>query len=232
MLRTLVLTVSVSTLAVYGQSAAGARPYGPSAGGFGNVMFPGGAPGHRVTDTSFGGRLGATVRGVPPQGPAVGGGGRGNGGGRAPVRSVIVPFPVYATYPYGYGYGEPQQQQYVEAPPQQQQQPPVVIINQNYRPDTVNPQVRDYSDANLPQPPTLKVYENRTQRAIEEDKPTIFLIAMKDGSIMPALAFWVEGDTLNYITRESSHNRISLDRVDRDFSSKLNQERGLEFRIP
>jgi hypothetical protein len=121
----------------------------------------------------------------------------------------------------------------------QQQQAPVVIINQHFKPDTVNPVVREYtslpSPSGVAQDPnaTVKVYESRTgpqQQASEE--PTIFLIAMKEGSIMPALAFWVEGDTLHYITRESSHNRISLDRIDRDFSVKLNKERGLEFRLP
>jgi hypothetical protein len=201
-------------------------------------------------NTSFGSALGATVRGVPPPGPVPGRPGygrRGYGGGR----TVIVPYPVLAApayYPYGdgYGYDQPVMVQ-PDAAYMPQQQPPVVIINQNYKPDTVTPVVREYN--NLPQPggdpgaqaqqpqqqePTLKVYENRSvpRAATEDDKPTIFLIAMKEGNIMPALAFWVEGDTLHYITRESSHNKISLDRIDREFSVRLNKERGLEFRIP
>ena len=228
-MRMTLLTLLVAT-AAFGQYRTGSAPrsYGYSAAGFGSVMFPGGAPGHapavgNITDTSFGGRLGANVRGVAP------GGGR-QAGGRQQGRPILVPYPVFAGPGY-YGYQEPQPV-YVQTPmPVQQQQPPVVIINQNYKPDTINPQLRDYSNADLPEP-TLRVYENKPKRTIEDEKPTIYLIAMKEGSIMPALAFWVEGDTLNYITRESSHNRISLDRIDRDFSIKLNQERGLEFRIP
>jgi hypothetical protein len=225
--------VSLCFVAVaFGQYQAGSAPraYSTSPSGFGSILYPGGLPQTgNVTDTSFGSRLGATVRGVPMQpGP-------GHYGGRPPHqqgRPILVPFPVIAGPAYypPYGYSEPQPV-YVQAPTAQQQQPPVVIINQNYKPDTVNPQLRDYSNADLPEP-TLKVYENKPKRVIEDDKPTIYLIAMKEGSIMPALAYWVEGDTLNYITRESSHNRISLDRVDREFSAKLNQERGLEFRIP
>lgn len=226
-MRMTILSLCLAGIAL-GQYRTGSAPraYGYSAAGFGNVMFPGGAPGN-ITDTSFGSRLGATVRGgVPPLQQGPGRGGRGQG------RPILVPYPIIAGpayYPYGYGDPQPVYVQAPQAP--QQQQPPVVIINQNYKPDTVNPQFRDYTNAELPEP-TLKVYENKPKRVIEDDKPTIYLIAMKEGSIMPALAFWVEGDTLNYITRESSHNRISLDRVDREFSTKLNQERGLEFRIP
>jgi hypothetical protein len=217
--------------------------------GWGNSVFPGGTPGHpvitgNITNPGFASALGATVRGVPPPRPI--GGRPGNPGnfrgnyGRGGGRTIVVPYPVVA-YPYGYGfgygnagYGYAEEPNYVvQQVPQQQQQAPVVVINQGFKPDVVNPQLRDYSD--LPAPTgadsTLKVYENKP-KVYEEEKPTIYLIAMKEGTVMPALAFWVEGDTLNYITRESSHNRISLDRVDREFSKKLNQERGLEFRIP
>lgn len=247
------------------------RAPGASGAGFGSILFPGGAPGHpqvvrpagSIVDTSFGSALGATIRGVPPPhgprpGGVVGGGVRGGGGGGyyrggfgfggGGGRTVVVPYPVMvgapAYYPYGYGY-DPQfavPADMVQYVPQQVQQPPVVIINQNYKPDTVTPVVREYPS--LPEPQaqqqqeqTLKVYENRSTpaaapRQVEDDKPTIFLIALKEGNIMPALAMWVEGDTLHYITRESSHNKISLDRIDRDFSIRLNRERGLEFRIP
>lgn len=236
----------------FGGGGGGWRASGASGAGFGNILFPGGAPGHPTIaplpmgfgNTSFGSALGATVRGVPPPGPIPGrapGYGRGGYGGG---RTVIVPYPVLAApayYPYGYGYGyDPGVVMAPDAQYAPQQQPPVVIINQNYKPDTIAPVVREYN--NLPPPAaesqqqesSLKVYENRTgpRAALEEDKPTIFLIAMKEGNIMPALAFWVEGDTLHYITRESSHNRISLDRIDREFSVRLNKERGLEFRIP
>lgn len=212
-----------------------ARSYGISPAGFGNSLFPGGVPGHATA-------LGATVRGVAPGygGVAPGRPGfpsRGGGAGRPGQRTIILPYavPVYGGVGYGYGYGYDQFYSTPTAMPVEPvpAQPPVVIINQAYQPDTINPQVREYT--NLPpapqqEPSSLKVYQN-TPKPVD-DKPTIFLIAMKDGNIMPALSYWVEDDTLNYITRDSDHNRVSLDRVDRSFSMRLNEERGLEFRIP
>lgn len=214
-----------------------ARSYGISAAGFGNSLFPGGVPGHATA-------LGATVRGVVPGygGIAPGRPGLGYPGYRGnrlgQQRTIIVPYavPVYGGVGYGYGYGYDQFYATPTAMPVEPvpAQPPVVIINQAYQPDTIHPQVREYTNLPAPQPPpqesTLKVYQNAPRP--QDDKPTIFLIAMKDGNIMPALSYWVEDETLNYITRDSDHNRVSLDRVDRAFSMRLNEERGLEFRIP
>jgi hypothetical protein len=60
----------------------------------------------------------------------------------------------------------------------------------------------------------------------------IFLIAMKDHTIYPAIAYWVEDDTLNYITQQGVRNRVSLGLVDRDFSTQLNKERSIDFALP
>ena len=159
-------------------------------------------------------------------------------------RTAIVPVPVYyggyymgfeapqAAYGYGtgYGYDAPQQQGYDPgyADPNQS---PIVIVNQNYRPDNVNPVTRDYSNDT-----TLRKYETPThpydQPPVQDAPPTIYLIAMRDHTIFPTLAYWVEGDTLNYVTTEGSHNRISLDLVDREFSRQLNDERKVEFKLP
>ena len=106
--------------------------------------------------------------------------------------------------------------------------PPVVIINQNFRPDTVNPVMRDYSETPLPES-TMRRYD---QPGVNDDQPTVFLIALKDHTIFPAVAYWVEGDTLNYITTQGSLNRASLELVDREFSKQLNDERHIEFRLP
>lgn len=222
--------------------------------GFGSIMFPGGYPRNTLPagpvvspsiDTSFGRALGAPYgRGAAGANGMRGGGMR--GGGYRSGGVIYAPFPVvvggggygYGGYGYDY-YPEPQAQPAVY---QQQPQPlmvpqqaPTVIINQHFQPDRVNPQVRDYSNADLP-PTTLAPSAPTTsasamKRDRDEDKPTIYLLALKDGSILATLSTWVEGDTLNYITRDSNHNRISLDRVDQDFSVRLNAERGLEMRF-
>ncbi len=41
-----------------------------------------------------------------------------------------------------------------------------------------------------------------TPGALADDQPTIFLIAMQDHTIRPVIAYWVQGDTLHYVSRE------------------------------
>ena len=70
------------------------------------------------------------------------------------------------------------------------------------------------------------------QAATTTDQQVMFLIALKDHTIFPAIAYWVEGDTLNYITVQGAKNSVSLDLVDRDFSKQINKERKVEFGLP
>ena len=113
-------------------------------------------------------------------------------------------------------------------------QPPVVIINQYFRPDTANPVMRDYSERASARArvavPTAS--DEPSAPARPSDQQVMFLIAMKDHTIYPAIAYWVEGDTLNYITVQGSKNSASLDLVDREFSKQINKERKVEFGLP
>jgi hypothetical protein len=145
--------------------------------------------------------------------------------------TVIVPYPVYYG---GYYYGGNGAYSYSQQPApssdygyDSQGQPTIAIVNQNYVPDTANPVMRDYSNANLPDPGP----DYRPQYQ-DGDQPTIYLLAMTDHTIIPAIAYWADGDTLNYITTEGSQNRVSLSLIDRDFSWKLNDSRGIEFKLP
>jgi hypothetical protein len=63
------------------------------------------------------------------------------------------------------------------------------------------------------------------------DEPTVYLIALKDGTIYASYAFWAEHDTLHYITPGHAHNQVSLDQVDMTLSRRLNRERKLEFNL-
>jgi hypothetical protein len=69
------------------------------------------------------------------------------------------------------------------------------------------------------------------QPANEED-PMMFFVALKDGWIYTATAYWVQGKTLHYITTQGEHNQVSLDLVDRQTSAKLNEGRRVELRLP
>jgi hypothetical protein len=59
-----------------------------------------------------------------------------------------------------------------------------------------------------------------------------YLIAYKNHSIYSALAYWVEGDTLHYVTTENTHNQASLSLIDVDRTYKLNADRSVPFSVP
>lgn len=186
-------------------------PPPPSAhGGFGSVLFPGlGAPpGTRVPVV----RPGAT-RIAPPR-------------VAHPLhsRTAIVPVPVYYG---GYYYGAdasgapPPAPAYDALAQDGSGQGPVVVLNQGYMPAP---------GMYAPQGPPPGAYE--AQAAPQDQPATIYLLALQDHSITPSIAYWVEGDTLNYITTEGSENRISLSLIDRDFSKQLNESRHVDFKLP
>ena len=237
------LCAGVSSLA-FGQG----HPNVPwSLGGFGNVVYPamGHAPGAPVPVGQFTG-VGYSHRFASP--------------GRAthPYHgsTVIVPYPVYYGGYYGAGsyYGsDPSAAGYANgyAPPPDDGSDggglPSVVINQNFVPPQANPQVREYtgdqSQQAQPQdqsgmklyqaPPSHPYADAAAQRAVGSgDKPTIYLIALRDHTIVQALGYWMEGSTLHYVSAEHTLNQVSIDLVDRDLSQRLNDERGLEFHLP
>ena len=219
-----------------GRGFGGGRTYG-SPSGFGNILFPGtgSAPPMRAnTAPTFAQRLGATVSGGHPGFPD----GRGNRG------QVGYPYAVpvfYGGYGYGYDYGAMPQAQ---APPMavvnnQPPQQPTVIINQYYTQDGSRPEVarnsqngnsegmRSYQ-APIPSNPDPADVQ---YTPVSEQKATIYLLAYRDGSIHGSLAYWIEGDTLHYITPHGSHNSASMDLIDKAFSEQLNRERKIEFSL-
>ncbi len=218
-----------------------------SLGGFGNVVHPG--MGHSPTATPPVGQFGARGYGYSR-------GFANPGHANHPYHgsTVIVPYPVYYGGYYGYdpsltpnpsgyapgaayGPGDDSAQSGPGLPP--------VVINQNFVPPQANPQVRDYpgdqqqsqtqeqSGMKLYQaPPSHPYADAAAQRSAANDQPTIYLIALRDHSIVQALGYWMEGSTLHYVSAEHTLNQLSIDLVDRDLSQRLNDERGLEFRLP
>ena len=59
-----------------------------------------------------------------------------------------------------------------------------------------------------------------------------YLIAFKDHTVYSAVAYWFDGDTLHYFTPGNVHNQVSLSLVDRDLTTRLNKELGIDFQIP
>jgi hypothetical protein len=210
------------------------RTYG-SPSGFGNILFPGtgtapplrsGAP---SVPAGYYGRGG--YQGARRISPVYGGG----------ARTVVVPYavPVYVNGSYDMS-GIPPQEAYNPQP-----QAPAVIINQTFVPETAHPLVRDYMDSDLPPTPPRARRRAPVEPQDDEDddtpapaaaareiaKPTIYLIAFKDHSIYSAIAYWVDEDTLNYITPNGVHNRATFDLVDENLSRDINGEKGIDFRL-
>jgi hypothetical protein len=156
--------------------------------------------------------------------------------------AVIVPYPVF----YGGNYYD------YDAPPAPaqgsendygytaQQPSPVVVLNQNFVPEGGPVGPGAYPPGPYPPgpyPPGAYPYapppdESQTAASPDTSQQVLFFIAMKDHTIFPAVAYWVDGDTLNYITNQGVRNRVSLDLVDLDFSKQLNQQRGVDFALP
>ncbi len=224
---------------VLAQHFGGHRTFG-SRSGFGNVLFPGtGSPPPlrnplMQSFTSFAHRLGTNVAGrgiVRPRGIY-------KGFAAWPYYGLPYVVPVY-TAGFGYaGYAAPQPPQEIHVTVQGPAQPqPPVIINQYFGtsggPEAASQAGSAESDSAGPgfhhyQAPVPSIKPPARAR---EAEPTVYLIAFKDRSIYPALSYWVEDDTLHYLTLEGAHNRASMDLIDVEFSERLNRERGLEFRL-
>ncbi len=214
-----------------GQTQSSARKGGIPGPGFGgNILNPGGGGGSTIAwpapVNNHGSRLGATVSGRPIPGYNTGGG---RGAAATSYFAYPVAYPVYVpveTAP------APQPTQIINQPA------PSVVINNNYMPDTASrPLMREYSADSLP-PPIGQTERRRGKpepEEMEEEpatiKPVVYLVAMKDGGVYSAVAYWLEDSTLHYITPKHDHNHASLDLVDRELTDQLNRERKVPFKI-
>ncbi len=254
-MRRLIPTLSLATFCLAGATGLAFGQQGHSSGtwslgGFGSILYPG--TGHAPTATPPIGQF------VSSGGHSRGFGGPGYAAHPQHGSTVIVPYPVYyGGYYGGSGYADPSAAGYQNgyapgygpdyADDGSQGGPglPSVVINQNFVPPQANPQVREYTGDQSQQPSDqsgLKLYQAppshpyadaaAAQRAASSDQPTIYLIALRDHTIVQALGYWMEGSTLHYVSAEHTLNQLSIDLVDRDLSQRLNDERGLDFRLP
>ena len=211
--------------AAFGQFRPTYNTYGSNSG-FGSVVFPG--TGHppntfSITNPGFAGRLGATVNGS-------GIGNRGFGQHRRAIGVLPYAYPVaiggYGYDPYLNGAYAAQPNVTVVAPPQQQA--PQIIINQSfgsgYAPDPAGQPAPEGSGFHMYQSPSASYDQQPAE-------PRYYLIAYKDHSVYPALAYWLEDNTLHYVTTQNTHNQASLDLIDLDFTKRLNQDRNVQFSL-
>jgi hypothetical protein len=59
----------------------------------------------------------------------------------------------------------------------------------------------------------------------------ITLLQLKNGWMYGLIDYWVEGDTLHYVTNYGGKNSVPLDQVDLATTIRLNSERGVEFSL-
>jgi hypothetical protein len=189
--------------AIRGANVVPVAPVG--VGGFGNVLHPGtGSPGLN------------TARGFA---------------GRGVARSTgfFGGYPLYGGGAYGSSYAPGDYSSQTQLNPQQQQSAPgapPVVINQYFAPPP------------LPPPPvTSGFYQPSGDRPQQDEDSSssqpakYYLLAFKDHSVYSALAYWVEDKTLHYVTTNNTHNQVSLDLVDLEFTQQLNRDRDVPFSI-
>lgn len=59
----------------------------------------------------------------------------------------------------------------------------------------------------------------------------VYLIAYKDHSVYTAMAYWVEGEILHYITTRNTHNQASLSLIDLELTIRLNADTSNPFTL-
>lgn len=109
--------------------------------------------------------------------------------------------------------------------PSDAQSPPPVIVNQyfNTRRGTTQTQNGDTST-------TTETNEATPGDPIGNPQK-YYLIAYKDHSVYSALAYWLESDTLHYVTTQNTHNQASLALIDLDQTTKLNADNSVPFSL-
>lgn len=184
-----------------------------SLGGYGSVLHPGtghapSTPPGRVTGHCF------------PRRSASGG----NTSGGWPAYGVIVPAPIYAgddaapgVYTQGYDALD-------------SNSTPPVLNSQDLTSSQPIPQISD-RPAGVPRR-FSNLGDSGGPVAPNEVQPTIYLIALKDHTILQALGYWMEDGILHYVSSAYGLNQISVGLIDLELSQRLNNERKTEFSFP
>lgn len=89
-------------------------------------------------------------------------------------------------------------------------------------PEVVRPEMHEYPE-----------YAPQSTSSSSQYEPPIYLIALKNQDVIrAAVAYWADHGTLHYVNLQHEQKQVPLDSVDRAFSSRLNRERRVDFRLP
>jgi hypothetical protein len=171
----------------------------------------------RITDTTFAGNLAASVQGTLPVRP--------------------VRFPPFVLLGSGYGLGGSGYPGYVDPSLYAPQPQPQVVVIQSGPPYPSAPPVATKPAALEPEDAAVKIYSNPVAMA-PPDAPAkplagdpVVILALQDGGVETAVAYWIDGNQLKYITTDRKQKQIPLAKVDAELSARLNRERGVSFSL-
>jgi hypothetical protein len=158
-------------------------------------------------------------------GSGVGSGFRG-GGGFVGSRGGFGRGGYYGGFRYGrsyyggFGFGLGVYAPWYYYPPAYDPAPPVIVYqNPSYTPDP-------------PPRPVLRDYAENAPPARAPGEQVVYLIAFQDGSIQAAFAYWVDGNTLHYVSTRREQREAPLESIDRTLTLRLNRERRVDVQLP
>jgi hypothetical protein len=103
--------------------------------------------------------------------------------------------------------------------------PPSIIINNTGR---ERYQTRAESQpAESTAPPT-----EQRQPETRATRSPVYLIALNNGIIWMAVAYWSEDGNLHFITTKNERKQIPFSQLDRSLTDQLNRERHVTFHLP
>jgi hypothetical protein len=77
--------------------------------------------------------------------------------------------------------------------------------------------------------------DDGTTISYEQPEPppeNYYLIAYKNHTVYPALSYWIDGQTLHYVTTDNAENQASMAFIDVAQTTKLNSDRAVPFIAP
>jgi hypothetical protein len=109
------------------------------------------------------------------------------------------------------------------------QSPPPVIVVQPPAPVILREGASTESNANAPaSAPIASV----PQEAEVHREAAEYVFVQRDGRVVFAVAFTVEGDRVSYITREGNRRNLAIGAIDFDATTRMNEERGIRVALP
>jgi hypothetical protein len=155
-------------------------------------------------------------------------------GARDRFGEIVIPYAVpYPIYP---GYREDEDPAYIPSADQPnsgyQQQPTMSTgISAPYSPATpaiINQFLPDIVQSPLPQGLAIRSSQEDSEEIIsgspglDGSEQPAFFIGLKDGTVYAAASYWLDGETIHYITVHGIHNLVSISLIDRKISLRLN----------